>query len=259
MTAFVLNSIRSLSQVTQPQAALTVWLLRPLGLALSFVVACAIWLGRYLQMILLPSPSTRVWVKRRVRIINRMHPTRAAGFVITLVGLLMVWLAILFKVIIEPVPYIEVPQSIESKDDALRLTLEAKTQNPALDKPLPTVAELLKRHSNKWGAPAQQRGRAHLSESALHAPAAQTQRTRLLGETSSVPTEQQVTPAQGEQNPESLSNSAQKTNQHTSRPQTQPQPLPPTHTTLTPDGAPANIPRPQLASTYPGATSPARP
>ncbi len=250
MTAFVLNSIRSLSQVTRPQAAFTLWLLRPLGLVLSFVAACIIWLGHYLEIICLPSLSTRAWVKRRVRILNRMHPTRALGFMITLVGLLMVWLAILFKVIVEPVPYIEVPQSVESKDDALRLTLEAQTQNPALDKPLPTIAELVKLHSNKWGAPAKQRGRARLPENALRAPAAQIQRTHLLGQASSASAEQKVTPAQGAQNPESPL-SAQKIHQHTAQPQTPPAAA---HITTAAENSPVKTPQPLLASNTPCGT-----
>jgi hypothetical protein len=171
MTAFVLNSLRHLSQIAQPQATISVWLLRPLVLTLSLIAACVIWCGRYLTLGSTPSLSSRVWIKRRLRVLSRMHPIRAVGFVVTLIGLLMVVLSIAFKVILEPVPYIEVPQSIESKDDALRIILESQAQNPALDQPLLSIDELLRKYSRKWdGAYKQQRGRVRLLDNSLRDP-----------------------------------------------------------------------------------------
>ncbi|TAK91206.1 MAG: hypothetical protein EPO06_05490 [Burkholderiaceae bacterium] len=170
MTAFVLNSLRYLSQAAQPQSAISVWLLRPLALTLSFIVACVIWCSQYLVLSCTPGLSSRSWIKRRLRLLNRMHPLRAAGFIITLIGLLMVGLSIAFKIILEPVPYVEVPQSLESKDDALRIILESQAQNPALDRPLLSVQDLLRKYTHKWDS-TYKHGRVRLLDNSLRDPA----------------------------------------------------------------------------------------
>lgn len=84
-----------------------------------------------------PSPCSlntvrRGWARRRLRLINRMRLDRAIGLGIAAVGLLVLWLSILFKVMVEPVPYVTEPIDLDSKDSTLRHMLEA--QHPSQQK-----------------------------------------------------------------------------------------------------------------------------
>ena len=169
MTTYVLNSLRHhLAHAAHANGVYFGWLIRRCTLLLSFLAACSVWAGSRVSLMLVPM-STRVWVKRRVRVINRMHTTRVVGFLIALIGLVMVWLSILFKVLLDPVPYIEPPQAIESKDDALRITLEAQHLPAALDKPMPSVEDLVKSYRRHWGASIK-RGHTRLNDApAAHA------------------------------------------------------------------------------------------